>query len=558
MSSTPSVLDVSESLAAPHLSSRANWRPIPPVSSVERIQFSAQRESVPLKHYWSFCSAAGRANEGLRAGWREHLQMTVKHCGTRRLRFHGLFHDDMFACRRNGDGKLIFNFQYIDELFDALLAANVRPFVEFGFFPKDLATVSDIRCFWWQAHVTPPDDLREWSELIESAVWHFIQRYGREEVRTWYFEVWNEPNLWFFFNSTKSKYFELYRATALAVKGVDPALKVGGPATSNFVPDDRFDGEQQEGHKAITHQLENLGDVEWRGVWIEEFLEYCAREGVPIDFVSTHPYPTDIPFGHDVTGMRTRPSNATLVDLQWLRRVISQSAFSSAEIHITEWSTSPSARDFTHDYPQSAAYILKTNIAAAGLVDSLAYWTFTDVFEEHGAGDSAFHGGFGLINYQGIVKPAFHAYRFLNQLGTEEIFRCDGFLATRLKHTGQVRAVICHYPEQYPGSPPFAMSIEEAEKTLAIGQLAHRSIVIHDLPPGTPYVVETVDAEHGFAVRAWQAMGEPPSPTPDQVTLLRDLGWNTRREIVKVDEAGVLPLELKLSPWAIALIREIA
>ena len=286
---------------------RATWRPIPSAASFEPVQFSARRETIPLKHYWSFCSAAGRANEGLRAGWREHLQMTVKHCGTRRLRFHGLFHDDMFACRRNGHGKLVFNFQYIDELFDALLAANVRPFVEFGFFPKDLATASDVRCFWWQAHVTPPDDLREWSKLIESAVRHFIQRYGREEVRTWYFEVWNEPNLWFFFNSTKSKYFELYRATALAVKGVDPALKVGGPATSNFVPDDRFDGEQQEGHKAITHQLEDLGEAEWRGVWIEEFLAYCAKEGVPVDFVSTHPYPTDIPFGHDITGMRTRP-----------------------------------------------------------------------------------------------------------------------------------------------------------------------------------------------------------------------------------------------------------
>jgi xylan 1,4-beta-xylosidase len=555
--STPSVLDVSESLASP-ASSRANWRPIRPVSSLERVQFSALGDAVPLKHYWSFCSAAGRANEGLREGWREHLRMTVKHCGTRRLRFHGLFHDDMFACRRNGDGELVFNFQYIDELFDALLAANVRPFVEFGFFPKDLATASDIRCFWWQAHVTPPDDLREWSKLIESAVLHFIQRYGREEVRSWYFEVWNEPNLWFFFNSTKSKYFELYKATALAVKAVDPALKIGGPATSNFVPDDRFEGEQQEGHRAITHQLENLGDVEWRGVWIEEFLEYCAKEGVPVDFVSTHPYPTDIPFGHDVTGMRTRPSNATLMDLQWLRRVVSQSAFSSAEIHLTEWNTSPSARDFTHDYPQSATYILKTNIAAAGLVDSLAYWTFTDVFEEHGAGDSAFHGGFGLINYQGIVKPAFHAYRFLNQLGTEEVFRSDGFLATRCRHSGHVRAVTCHYPEQYPGSPPFAVSIEEAEKILAIGHPAHRSIVIHDLPAGAPYVIETVDAEHGFAIRAWQAMGEPQSPSPDQVTLLRDLSWDTRREIVKVDETGVLRLELKLSPWAIALIREIA
>ena len=341
-------------------------------------------------------------------------------------------------------------------------------------------------------------------------------------------------------------------------KASDRELKVGGPATSNFVPDDRFEGEQQEGEKAITHQLEDLGEVEWRGVWIEEFLEYCAKEGLPVDFVSAHPYPTDIPFGHDVAGMRTRPSDATLRDLKWLRRAVDRSAFPSAEIHLTEWSTSPSARDFTHDYPQSAAYILKTNIAAAGLVESLAYWTFTDVFEEPGAGDSAFHGGFGLINYQGIVKPAFHAYRFLNQLGTEEIFRADGFLATRSKRAGHVRAVLCHYPDQYSGSPPYASTVEEAEKTLAIGQPATRSILIHDLPPDAPYLVETVDAEHGFALRTWQAMGEPQSPSPDQLTLLRDLGWATRREIVKVDEAGLLRLEIDLSPWAIALIREIA
>ena len=101
------------------------------------------------------------------------------------------------------------------------------------------------------------------------------------------------------------------------------------------------------------------------------------------------------------------------------------------------------------------------------------------------------------------------------------------------------------------------MSIEDAEKILAIGKPIHRSLLIHDLPPGAPYLIETVDAAHGFAVRAWQAMGEPQSPSPDQVALLRELGWDTRREIVRVDEEGVLHLELKLSPWAIALIREI-
>jgi xylan 1,4-beta-xylosidase len=214
----------------------------------------------------------------------------------------------MFACRRNGDG-LIFNFQYIDDLFDALLAANVRPFVEFGFFPKDLAAESDVRCFWWQAHVTPPDDFRQWAQLIESVVRHFIQRYGREEVLKWYFEVWNEPNLWFFFNSTKSKYFELYRATALAVKAVDPALKVGGPATSNFVPDDRFKGERQDGGKAITHKLENLGRSNGEGFGSKNSLNSAHAKSCPS--ISCQRIPIPPTFHSDTTSLRCAPDHQT-------------------------------------------------------------------------------------------------------------------------------------------------------------------------------------------------------------------------------------------------------
>ena len=276
-----------------------------------------------------------------------------------------------------------------------------------------------------------------------------------------------------------------------------------------------------------------------------------------MDFVSAHPYPTDIPFDHEVDRMRTRPADSTLRDVQWLRRIVDQSAFPSAEIHLTEWSTSPSARDFTHDFPQSAAYIIKTNIEASGLVDSLAYWTFTDVFEEHGAGDAAFHGGFGLINYQGIVKPAFHAYRFLNQLGEEEIFRVDGFLATRTKADGRLRAVLCHFPVQHPDAPPFASSLDAAEKILAVGVPDRREIEVHHLSPNTAYLIETVDASHGFALRQWQAMGSPSSPTPDQISLLREFAWDTHRQIVSVNENGVLHLKLNLAPWAIGLIREI-
>ncbi|HEY5743703.1 MAG TPA: hypothetical protein VIS99_14305 [Terrimicrobiaceae bacterium] len=551
--SNSSLLD---SLEPSHMiGNTAQEAPSAPDSS-ERIQFSATGPGTSLRPYWNFCSAAGRANEGLRAGWREHLELAAKYCGIRYLRFHGLLHDDMFVCRRQ-NGSLVFNWQYIDDLIDALLANGVRPFVEFGFFPKDLAGESDIRCFWWQAHVTPPEHYRDWSSLVDKLVRHFIHRYGQREVRKWYFEVWNEPNLWFFFNSTRSKYFELYRATVTAVKSIDAALKVGGPATSNFVPDDRFEGELQAGEKSVTSHLKHLGDVEWQGVWIREFLTFCAQENLPVDFVSAHPYPTDIPFGHDVDGMRTRPVDSTLRDLQWLRSIVNQSAFPSAEIHLTEWSTSPSARDFTHDYPQSAAYIIKTNIEASGLVDSLAYWTFTDVFEEHGAGDTAFHGGFGLINYQGIVKPAFHAYRFLNQLGEEELYRADGFLATRTKSDGRLRAVLCHFPSEHADAPPFANSLAVAEKTLAFGAPRSREIEIHHLPSNSAYLVETVDAENGFALRQWQAMGSPSSPTPDQISLLRNFAWDTHRQIANANKHGLLRLKLDLAPWAIALIREI-
>jgi xylan 1,4-beta-xylosidase len=521
-----------------------------------KIRFSARGGSRALAPYWSFCSAAGRANEGLRAGWREHLQLVSQSCGFRYLRFHGLLHDDMFVCRKQ-NGSLVFNWQYIDDLIDALLSNGVRPFVEFGFFPKDLAGESDIRCFWWQAHVTPPEHYNDWCILVDSLVRHFIGRYGATEVRQWYFEVWNEPNLRFFFNSTRSKYFELYRATVRTVKAVDPDLRVGGPATSNFVPDSRFEGEEQAGEKSLTAQLKHLGEVEWQGVWIKEFLEFCERENLPVDFVSAHPYPTDIPFGHEVDGMHTRPADSTLRDLQWLRRIVDQSAFPAAEIHLTEWSTSPSARDFTHDFPQSAAYILKTNIEACGLVDSLSYWTFTDVFEEHGAGDSAFHGGFGLINYQGIVKPAFHAYRFLNQLGEEEIFRADGFLATRTKSGSRLRAVVCHFPAEHRTAPPFASTLEAAERTLATGSAISREIEIEDISSDTAFLVETVDAAHGFALRYWQAMGSPSSPTRDQISLLREFAWDTRREIVTVKKDGVFRLKLDLEPWAVSLIREI-
>lgn len=132
---------------------------------------------------------------------------------------------------------------------------------------------------------------------------------------------------------------------------------------------------------------------------MEDFLCWCHSRTLPVDFISCHPYPTD--WALDTSGAlvkRVRGLEATPNDLRSLREIVSQSAYPSAEIHLTEWSSSPSSRDHAHDEVPAAIYIVRTILASLNLVDTLAYWTFTDVFEEEGCGLTPFR--------------TFHAWKF--------------------------------------------------------------------------------------------------------------------------------------------------
>jgi xylan 1,4-beta-xylosidase len=502
------------------------------------------------------CVGAGRAQEGLRENWQRHLELAVKHCGFRYLRFHGLFHDDMCVYREQ-NGRAIYNWQYIDELFDRLLEIGIRPFVELSFFPKDIAALNSKTQFWWKGNITPPANFDKWAALVDQFVRHCRQRYGTDEVRRWYFEVWNEPNLFrAFWDGTRSQYFELYRVTALTIKAIDPALRVGGPATSNFVPDDRFESEIEDVGKQVTFQMNDLGEGTWKGVWIEAFLAFCAANKLPVDFVACHPYPTDFPL--DTGGIhrpRTRPATATRDDLQWVRAAVAASAFPDAEIHLTEWSSSPSPRDHSHDSLPAAAFVVRANIESSGLVDSLSYWVFTDVFEESAAGDTIFHGGFGLINFQGIVKPTFHAYRFLHELGQEEIARSPGLVASRAKD-GRILVLGYHYPPELREAPPLSATPADAEKILAMGQPRDFAIEISDLRPGARFEMETLDEKHGFCLEAWKDLGSPEPPTREETQSLRESAWNLQREVLAANTDGILRLNRTLSPWSVFMIRE--
>lgn len=384
------------------------------------MQFTLDAESATVKtdEYWKFCIGSCHAATALREDYRQMLRQCRQELGFKYLRFHGLFQDDMSVLRKSLTGEYVMSFSNIDNIFDFLLSIGMKPFVEIGFMPDCLKS-ADETVFHYKANVTPPKDEAVWIDLIDRFIRHIIERYGRDEVRQWFFEIWNEPNLGKesgfkggrFWSGTMEDYFRLYTITVNTVKAVDDKLRVGGPATSN-------------------------------NAWIPQMLDYCETTGTKIDFVTTHHYPTDIVLGYGVedsqnfvnafnnAGSRDQMSqiiNDYLTFQQdiWKkvdRGVLTEMAKRAKSecrglpLYYTEWS---SLAGIESDGAFGASFIAKTVQDNAGLVNGYSYWTFSDIFEEKGMPNCAFHGGFGLMNMNGIKKATYNAFALLNKLGDE-------------------------------------------------------------------------------------------------------------------------------------------
>ena len=261
------------------------------------ISADLRQTNGPLDTMFKFCVGAGRANEGLRADWQRQLTYAHREFGFKYIRMHGLFTDDMGVYREDSRGNPEYNWQYIDELYDFLESIGMKPFVELSFMPNALASGRKT-IFWWRGNVTPPRDMKKWADFIRAFVLHEQERYSDAEVRTWYFEVWNEPNLSGFFSGTQQQYFDLYAATARAIKSVSPGYKVGGPATAGCA-------------------------------WVPEFIHFCDTNHAPVDFISTHTYGVESGFldEHGDTGtVLSQNPNSIIGDVKSVRQQIAKSA----------------------------------------------------------------------------------------------------------------------------------------------------------------------------------------------------------------------------------------
>jgi len=377
-----------------------------------------------LNSMFNECVGAGRANEGLRADWQQQLAYVRKECGFKYIRMHGVLTDDMAVYKEDSKGNPEYNYMYVDVLFDFLHSIGMKPFVELGFMPGALASGPQT-IFWWRGNVTPPKDYEKWAALVKNFTQHFTERYGADEVKTWFFEVWNEPNLSpGFWTGTQQDYFKLYKYAAQAVKSVNKDYRVGGPGTAG-------------------------------AAWETEMIDYCFTNKLPIDFISTHAYGVKQGFldeyGHSGTVL-AKEEFAVSGDVLQSRKEIAASPMPNLELHYTEWSASYTPADPVHDSYHEAAYVLQKLKQVGNAANSMSYWVFTDIFEEPGPRFTPFHGGFGMLNIQGINKPVFYAYQFLNRLGNIELVNKDPASWICKDSSGNMQALAWDYSYTLPDS----------------------------------------------------------------------------------------------------------
>jgi xylan 1,4-beta-xylosidase len=456
-----------------------------------------------LPHCWEHTVGSCHAPIALRADWQQQLRRCRSELGFRYVRFHGLLSDDVGTVIKHND-ELLYSFFNADQIIDFVLSIGMRPFVELSFMPTALASGSKT-VFHYRGNVTPPKDHKQWSKVIQRLVTHWVERYGVKEVREWFFEVWNEPNLKAFWTGSQKDYFKLYRVTADTIKKVDRLLNVGGPATA-------------------------------RDEWIDEFVEFCRARKVPLDFVSTHHYPTDA-LGHEDDDTETQLANSQRGVLrEWTQDTRRRA--DKLPVYYTEWNSSSNPRDARHDEPYAAAFVAKTALEASDLVQGYSFWTFSDIFEENYFPSVPFHGGFGLLNLHGIAKPTYRAFELLHKLGNERLL-VDGLHETVNAWVARDNARITVLVVNY-AVPRHSIATERVRLHLA-----------HAPEPSGAWV-EQIDEDHANAKRRWLALGAPEYLDGRTLEQLHEASRLTRQKCDWVWREDGLSLEIELPPYAVA------
>jgi xylan 1,4-beta-xylosidase len=475
-----------------------------PAPAQEKVEIDANAPTTAFPHFWEEMFGSGRAILTLRESYRDDLRAVKQVTDFRYVRFHAILHDELGVYNEDEHGNPVYNFAYVDQVYDGLLKDGVRPFVEISFMPKKLAFNPDaLHPFWYKQNVSPPKSMERWDDLMTHFAQHLVDRYGIDEVSKWYFEVWNEPNIDFWNGiPRKQSYFELYAHTAHDLKKVNPRLRVGGPATA-------------------------------AAAWVPDFLKFTAENQVPVDFVSTHGYADDTVENLFGTNEDIPMDDRVCRAVAKVHGEIKASPMPNLPLLWTEWNVQgmQESRDTIFVGPALANTVRECD----GLVSMMSFWTFSDVFEEGGPIPQPFVGMFGLRAKGGINKPSYYAYGLLHQLGDARIADASkNVIVTKTSDGGLAIA---------------AWNLVDPDQQ---GTTKQMELDFRNIPATARVTIQKVDRDHGNVLPHYATMGKPLDPTPEQVEELNRQTTLPPPETVKLQGNR---LDLSLTPDELVLVK---
>jgi xylan 1,4-beta-xylosidase len=479
-------------------------------TATETITIDAGAPTHPFPHYWEQMFGSGRGVLSLRDAYRRDVRSVKQITGFQYVRFHGILNDEVGVYDEDKQGKSVYDFSYVDQIYDGLLALGVKPFVELSFMPYKLASdPKAVHVFWYHPNVSPPKDYAKWDDLISQFVHHLIDRYGVDEVASWYFEVWNEPNLDFWTGKpAQQTYFELYDHTARDIKAIAPSLRVGGPATA-------------------------------QAAWVADMIRHADEAHVPLDFVSTHVYGNDK--ASDIFHTNENIPRDHMV-CRAVKKVHDEITASSRPRIPLIWSEYNAAYDNQVDVTDSiymGPWLATTIAQCDGLTEMMSYWTFSDVFEEQGIVKTPFYGGFGLMAEGSIPKPSYYAMELLHRLGDRRVDNDNPDVLVTKTDTGTLTVAVWNIvnPAVNTNTPPTPAETGAA-KTV--------KLQFKGVPPTSHVAIRRLDADNGNALGLWQKMGSPRYPTREQLEDLRQQSRLSGPDFEDLTD-GTLTLELPVN-----------
>ena len=460
------------------------------------------------------------------------------------------------AYSEDANGKSIYDWTILDSIFDVWVGAHVRPFVELGFMPRALSSHPDPYHIPWptkpgdvEGWSFPPRDYGKWQELVHQVAAHMLARYGKAEVSNWYWEVWNEPDI-FYWHGTEEEYNRLYDYAAAGVRAAIPAARVGGPATTGPSP----------GSKSAA--------------FLEAFLRHCARDRsaatggpVPLDFISFHakgsPHFVD---GHVQMGLGHELQNAQTgfgivhasEKFRGLPIILSEADPEGCGACSPEQLPEDAYRNGTV-YPAYTAASMKglLELAEREHVNLAGFLTWAFEFE-----DQPLFAGRRTLATHGIDKPELNFFRMAGLLGGERI-------AATSSGAIPAESVVASGVRQQPAIDALATRSSGNNAAILLwnyqdddtpGPAAPVRLAIRGIPPAIHRALLEefrIDKSHSDAFEVWKQMGSPEEPNAEQYLRLKAAGQletTGSPRWVSVDH-GDVRVEIELPRESVGLLR---